>query len=128
MFSRFRSTRERARIHLAIGALILAAGSAGHAQPGGGSPECWDIELSNLDIDPFTCTALYCEEPFQEMVPGSAFKTVNTFPVWLNCATCPGEWISGVCFIDLNNCNDDWTYRLHDYDVGYDTCDGGAEQ
>lgn len=113
------------RLGIGIVLLGVAGMSSVVAQPGGGSPECWDIDTTNLEIDDFVCSALVCDEPWQEKAPGDEWKSVNTYSVWLNCRTCPGEWVDGICEIDLYDCGPA-SIQLHDYDVEDEECGSGG--
>lgn len=94
------------------------------AQPGGGSPQCWDIETTNLFIDE-NCNAKLCEYPADRAVPGDEFKKVDTTHFWQDCQDCPGELVNGNCFIDLDNCGPAYM-QLVAHDVGVEECSGGG--
>ncbi len=104
-------------------ALVSASAPTVTAQPGGGSPECWDLVTESVFIIGDCAYATECTSSLQIAIPGTLYKTVTSQQTFHTCRHCL-TWtdLYGNCFVDWLSCGPWHTEEFITSGIG-DLCD-----
>lgn len=117
--------RRNSFIGIGLTAVGLFAQVAAMAQPGGGSPQCFDIATSNQWASGDCSWGMICDATWNYPVSGTSHKFLDCEWVVRNCATCAVELVDGVCWIDPSDCSESGPTNVEQCE-GFGECSGGG--